>query len=62
MYERLRARAMVMLLRHTALRISDVSHAPEGRCFMGRRQVHLARFRSHPEDGRAGVPAHSRRD
>ncbi len=42
MYERRRARAMVMLLRHTALRVSDVCKLKKAEVFLGRHDQHLA--------------------
>lgn len=49
-YERLRARAMVLLLRHTALRLSDVCTMRKGRRLVGRGEVDLARFRLYTKE------------
>jgi hypothetical protein len=50
-YERLWARAMVLTLRHTALRVSDVC-TPSQRCdLVGWGEGHLARDAADPENG-----------
>ena len=59
-YERLRARAMVLLLRHTALRISDVCTLRKDAVSWDRGEIHLAHIRSNAEKRRAGVPADPR--
>ncbi len=53
-YERLRARAMVLLLRHTALRISDVA-------LLERARIEDSDSAAHPQDRRDDSPPDSER-
>ncbi len=60
-YEQLRARAMILLLRQTALRISDVCTLKKDAVPLGFRRCHLARPASHAKEWRARLSADPRR-